>query len=297
MRILLLGAGGQVGTEIRREAARRGVVVDAPSRVEADLGDAARLKAVVAATEADVVVNAGAYTAVDQAETDRARAFAVNRDGPAALAEACARRDLPLVHFSTDYVFDGAKDGPYAETDPTRPLSVYGESKEAGERAIRRRHHRHVILRTSWVYAGHGKNFVRTMLRLADERDELRVVDDQRGAPTSAADLARTTFAVAGRLVADARASVLPPYGTYHCTAEGDTTWCGFARAIFELAGPRIRRRPRVAPIATSDYPTPAKRPKNSVLDNARLAAAFAPPRRPWREGLAEALDELTGRE
>jgi len=295
VRILLFGAGGQVGTEILRAAARHGDATCALGREQGDLADGAAVRKAVAETDVDVVINAAAYTAVDQAESDVARATAVNRDGPAALAEACAARRLPLVHFSTDYVFDGSKSAPYTESDPPRPLSVYGRTKEAGECAIRARHHAHVILRTSWVYAAHGRNFVRTMLRLAQERDALSVVDDQRGAPTAAADLARTALHVARRLGETARDRALPPYGTYHCTAAGETTWCGFARAIFELAGARVPRVPRITPIPSSAYPVPAARPKNSMLDNARLAAAFDPPRRPWREGLAEVLDELLG--
>jgi dTDP-4-dehydrorhamnose reductase len=295
VKILVLGAGGQVGVEVAKEAARLGVACDALGRADADLADAARLSAIVRATDADVVVNCGAYTAVDLAESEPDRAFAVNRDGPAALADACAARGLALVHFSTDYVFDGTKERPYVESDPVAPLSVYGRSKDEGERAIRRRHHRHVVLRTSWVYAAHGKNFVRTMLRLGAEKPELRVVDDQRGAPTSAADLAQTALHVAEKLVAGRNERVLPPYGTYHCTAEGETTWCAFAEEIFAAAGARLPRRPRVVPIPTSAYPTPAVRPRRSVLDNARLVAAFAPPRRDWRAGLRDVLDELLG--
>jgi dTDP-4-dehydrorhamnose reductase len=294
VKVLLFGAKGQVGTEIERAALRRGFETRALGRADVDLADATRVKAAVAASDADVVINAAAYTAVDQAEGDAARCLAVNRDGPAALAEACAARRVPLIHFSTDYVFDGTKTDAYVESDTTHPLSTYGKSKEAGERAIRRSHHRHVILRTSWVYAAHGSNFLRTMLRLAQERDELRVVDDQRGAPTSAGDLARTALAVAERVIGK-KSGVLPPFGTYHCTAAGETTWCGFARTIFDLAGRRLGRRPRVTAINTADYPTAATRPKNSTLDNTRLAAAFEPPRRPWQDGLRDVLDELLG--
>jgi dTDP-4-dehydrorhamnose reductase len=294
VKVLVLGANGQVGRATVEEAARRGHACVALRREEADLGAPATLaRALDAIGPVDVVVNAAAYTKVDQAESDRDRCFAVNRDGPAALADWCATRDAALVHFSTDYVFDGSKTEPYAESDATRPLSVYGASKEAGERAIRRRWHRHVILRTSWVYDAAGANFVRTMLRLGLERDVLKVVADQRGAPTTAADLAATALHVAERVLSAKTSFVLPAYGTYHCTAEGETTWRDFADAIFEIAGRRVARRPTIVGIPTSDYPTPAARPKYSVLDNARLTAAFAPPRRPWRDGLVETLDRL----
>jgi len=293
VKLLILGKDGQVGTELARASAAKGLDHRALGRAEADFAHPETLAAVVRGSGADVVVNCAAYTAVDQAESETALAFKVNRDGPEALARACAETGAALVHFSTDYVFDGAKDSPYEEADPTSPLSVYGRSKEAGERAVRTRHHRHVILRTSWVYAAHGRNFLRTMLRLGAERDELKVVDDQRGAPTSAVDLAGAALAVAERLHAGRSDRVLPPYGTYHCTAEGETTWRGFADEIFAEVRRHAGRAPRIVPITTAQYPTPAARPRNSVLDNSRLVAAFGLPRTDWRRGVAEAVGSL----
>ena len=259
-------------------------------QAEADLEDPVSLRAAVAGTaEARVVVNAGAYTAVDAAESDRARAFAVNAEGPGVLAEATAKRELPLVHISTDYVFDGTKSGAYVETDLPRPQGVYGASKLAGEEAVRAGNSKHLLIRTAWVYSAHGKNFVKTMLRLGAEREVLRIVDDQRGSPTSARDLAEAVLQAAETAIGPAEQS---PWGTYHCAGAGDTTWCGFARAIFEEAG-AWAGHPRIEAIATEDFPTPAARPKNSVLDSSRFAAAFGTRPRPWRAALKDVLAEL----
>jgi dTDP-4-dehydrorhamnose reductase len=236
-----------------------------------------------------LIVNAAAYTAVDRAESEPEAAFAVNADGPAHLADAAGMAGIPLVHLSTDYVFDGAKPGAYAEDDPIRPLGVYGASKAAGERAVRGRLERHIILRTSWVFGVHGANFVRTMLRLGRERDRLRVVADQRGCPTGAADIADAVLGIAHQLLVDRRDA----WGTFHFAAPGGTTWHGFAEAIFERAAPLWGRRPDVAPITTADYPTPARRPANSVLDCARFDRTFALPRRAWTERLDAVVRQL----
>ena len=273
MRILLTGAIGQVGWELRKTLAPLGEVA-AFGRAELDLRDADRLREAVRAANPDVIVNAAAYTAVDKAESERDAAFAVNAAAPGILAEEAKRNGALLVHYSTDYVFDGAKAAPYVEDDATNPLNVYGASKLAGERAVAASGCRHLILRTSWVYGPRGSNFMLTMLRLAKERPELRVVDDQLGAPTSSLAIARATV------------QVLRPgaHGLYHLAAAGQTTWCGFARAILARAGSATP----VTPIRTEDYPTPARRPRNSRLDCSRLRADFGVQMASWEEQLGE---------
>jgi len=233
------------------------------------------------------VVNAAAYTAVDQAETEEAAAFRINADAPAVLARACAERDALLLHYSTEYVFDGNASRPYREDDATAPLGVYGASKLAGEDAIRASGARHAILRTAWVYAAHGRNFLHTMLQLAHERDELRVVADQSGAPTPAA------------WIADASARIieqgLPASGLWHLAADGATSWHGFAEAIMDeaRAAGLLARWPRMLPIATADYPAPARRPGYSVLDTGKLRRDFGIVPPDWRAGLRATLQEL----
>ena len=280
MRILLLGRNGQVGWELERALAPLGEV-KAFDRAGLDLADAPRLAAAVRALQPEVIVNAAAYTAVDKAESERDAAFAVNAAGPRVLAEEAKRIGALLVHYSTDYVFDGAKGSPYVEDDTPNPINVYGASKLAGEEAIRKAGCRHLVLRTSWVYGPRGRNFMLTMLRLARERPELRVVDDQVGAPTSSGVIARATPAILERAM---RSPGLG--GLYHLAAGGETSWCGFARAIFAQA----RIATPVVPIRTEDYPTPARRPKNSRLDCSRLRDTFGVTLAPWGEGLAEAL-------
>lgn len=292
MKLLLLGGNGQVGRELRRSlraigdvvvATRDGVGADAM----ADFDVKASLSGLVARIAPDVVVNAAAHTAVDKAEADADAAFRINAEAPETLARACTASGALLVHYSTDYVFDGGATRPYREEDATAPLGVYGASKLAGEEAIRASGARHVILRTAWVYAAHGRNFLLTMLRLAAERDELRVVADQVGAPTPASWIADATAAVLRQGVAGS--------GTWHLTAGGQTSWHGFADAIVDEAHALglIPRKPRVVAIPTSDYPTPAKRPAYSVLDTASLRRDFGifPP--DWREGLHTTLREL----
>lgn len=273
-----------------------GLTVVGLSRAQVDLGDPS---AVAAAVEAhagsvDAVVNAAAYTAVDKAESEPDLADAANRAGPAAMAAACARASLPLIHLSTDYVFDGTKAGAYTEDDPVHPVSVYGAGKEAGERAVREVLARHIIVRTSWVFAGHGRNFVATMLRLGADRDELRVVADQTGCPTAAADIAAAVAAIA-RCVVDAEAdNAAAPWGTYHFCGAPATTWHGLAEAVFaerqRLTGAAA---PRVHPITTAEYPTPVQRPANSVLDCRRIAERFGVGQPDWRRSLAAAVEEL----
>ena len=295
MRILLLGGNGQVGRELRRSLSPLGELVvatrdGADADVAGDFGAPESLAGLVAQVVPDVVVNAAAYTAVDTAETDVDAAFRINAEAPAAIAAACAESGALLVHYSTDYVFDGSASRPYREDDATAPLGVYGASKLAGEEAIRASGARHAILRTAWVYASHGRNFLLTMLRLANERDELRVVADQWGAPTSAAWIADATAAAIRHGVADA--------GTWHLVASGQTSWHGFASAIMEDAHALglLARMPKVTPIATSEFPTPARRPGYSVLDTTRLRADFGilPPG--WRDDLRATLREMASR-
>ncbi len=292
MKLLLLGGNGQVGRELRRSLPALGEVVVATrdgigADAMADFDAPGSLADLVVRIAPDVVVNAVAYTAVDKAETDADTAFRVNAEAPAALARACAASGALLVHYSTDYVFDGGAVRPYRVDDATAPLGVYGASKLAGEDAIRAGGARHAILRTAWVYASHGKNFLLTMLRLAGERDALRVVADQIGAPTSAAWIADATAAVLRRGVAES--------GTWHLTAGGETSWHGFADAIVDEAHALglLPRKPQVIAIPTSAYPTPAKRPAYSVLDTASLRRDFGiiPPA--WREGLRTTLREF----
>lgn len=286
MRVLVTGCRGQVGLEVARALGSACEVI-AHDRASLDLADAAQVTARVREARPQVIVNAAAYTAVDRAETDVAAASAVNAVAPGVFGEECRRAGALLVHFSTDYVFDGTKPSPYVESDATNPLNVYGHTKLEGEQAIAASGCDHLILRTSWVYGPHGRNFLLTMLRLGAERDELRVVDDQRGAPTSSLQLARLTREILlERGLERARAAS----GVYHATAGGETTWCGFARAIFE----RQARRPRVTPIPSSEYPTPARRPSNSVLDNGRLAAALQLRLGDWQTGLDETLAALS---
>jgi dTDP-4-dehydrorhamnose reductase len=288
MDILLLGGTGQLGTELRALPLPSGVRITSPGRQELDLASDGAIAEGIASRPWSVVVNAAAYTAVDAAQTDAAAAFRANAVAPGRLAAETARRGIPLLHVSTDYVFDGLKAQPYRPEDPVNPINVYGASKEAGERAVRV-NPRHVVLRTSWVYSPFGTNFVRTMLRLAATRDRLTVVDDQRGCPTAARDLAIACLAIAQRLAADPDRA---PYGTYHCAGAGDATWCGFARAIFELAGNQLARVPEVAPITTAQYPTPALRAADTRLDCSGLAA-FGLAMRDWRSALAETLARM----
>lgn len=286
--ILITGAQGQVGRELVARAAGRRVV--GLGREALDITDPASVRQALADFRPALVVNAAAYTAVDRAESEPAMAFAVNADGPENLAAGCARAGIPLLHLSTDYVFDGTKPGPYVEDDPAAPLGVYGESKWQGECAIRERLEAHLILRVAWVFGAHGGNFVKTMLRLGRERPELRVVADQQGGPTPAAAIAETLLALADRALARERF----PWGTYHYCGAPATTWHGFATAIFDDASARglLPRRPAVEPIATADYPTLARRPANSVLDCSRLAHELGIGQPKWRTGLSDMLDD-----
>ena len=293
MKILLLGANGQVGHELRRALGSRGDLVcttrsgrldDGLPCETADLDVPASLPGMVERIAPDIVVNAAAYTAVDRAESEVETVFRANAEAPAALAAACAARDALLVHYSTDYVFDGTASRPYREGDPVAPINVYGQSKLAGEQAIQASGARHMIFRTAWVYADRGSNFMLTMLRLARERDELRVVADQTGTPTPASLIADTTATMLGRPFAGS--------GLWHLTAQGETTWHGFAAAIVERAHAlgHIANRPRILPITTADYPTPARRPAYSRLDCSRLERDTGLRLPEWKSALEDVL-------
>ena len=277
--ILLFGANGQLGQEMVRASAARKMPLVALSHAEADIADANAVREAIARHQPALVVNAAAYTKVDLAETDVEAARRGNNIGPALLGEACAAAGIPLVHVSTDYVFDGTKPTAYVETDAVSPASSYGRSKEAGERVLRAATPRHVILRTSWVYSEFGHNFLKTILRLAATRDELRIVADQRGCPTSTLDLAEAVLSIAPRLIAGEDV-----WGTYHFAGSGVTTWHGFASRIVAAQTPFTGRSPRVTPITTAEYPLPAPRPANSELDCSLFARTFGIRARPWTE-------------
>lgn len=284
MRILVTGRNGQVATSLLERGESQGVDVIAAGRPELDLENPASAEAAIVAARPSLVVNAAAYTAVDRAEQERDKAFAVNRDGAAAVAEAAARLGVSFIHLSTDYVYPGDKISPYVESDETGPLGVYGQSKLAGEMAVKAAHPSPLILRTSWVYSPFGNNFVKTMLRVGRERPVLSVVDDQTGNPTSALDIADAILRIAPGLTAG---------GTYHLCGSGDVTWCGFAREIFAQGAARGGPTPEVKAITTAEYPTPARRPANSRMSMAAFETRFGFRLRPWQESLAETLSRL----
>lgn len=306
MNILLLGANGQVGFELARSLAPLGDLVcatrsgklpgGAPCQM-ADLENADSLALALHAVRPAVIVNAAAYTAVDKAEDDLALAQRINGAALADIGAWAAANQACVVHFSTDYVFDGFGTRPYRETDPVAPLGAYGRSKLVGENALRESGCAHLILRTAWVYAARGGNFLRTMLRLARERDALRIVNDQRGAPTSARAIADATALALARLLARRAPERESLYGTYHLCAAGNCTWFDFATAIFARAQAAdiIGKVPALAPIATSEYPTRAQRPAYSVLDCSKLRDAFGLQLPPWQSGLDAVIGELAG--
>lgn len=289
MKVLITGAKGQVGWELTRQAPQAGFEIVAMDADGLDITDAQAVKQVVAEAAIDAVINAAAYTAVDRAEQQPKQAYAVNRDGPAYLATACAEHGIPLLHLSTDYVFAGDQTRPYREDDAVSPLGVYGQSKWAGEQAVRQVLSQHVILRTSWVFGVHGHNFVKTMLRLAGEREHLRVVADQHGSPTFAGDIA----AVLLNIIRHPAWAAGSAWGTYHFTGSPPTTWHGLATAAIEQAR-RWRRLPvqAITPITTADYPTPAARPLYSVLDTRRSAQVFGYPSPSWQTGLEQLVEQ-----
>lgn len=285
--MLIAGANGQVGHELRRRAGIGAVALD---RAGLDITRREETLATVARLKPRIVINAAAYTAVDKAETESEAAFAANRDGAAHLAEACRELGIPLLHLSTDYVFDGTKASAYLETDAANPQGVYARSKWEGEQRIREALPEHLILRVSWVFGAHGNNFVKTILRLARERPELRIVADQHGCPTSADAIAEALL-----FLADRAGSHPLPWGTYHYTGIPATTWHGFAMAIAENARAMglIDKVPVIHPITTREYPLPAPRPANSLLDCSGTEQQLGLKRQDWRDGLRDVLRTL----
>jgi dTDP-4-dehydrorhamnose reductase len=294
MKILVTGKNGQVGFELQRALAPLGEVV-AVDYMECDLANADAIRGLVRRVAPDVIVNPAAYTAVDKAESDQATAFAVNTEAPRVLGEEAARLGALVVHYSTDYVFNGTKDGAYAESDAPDPQSVYGRSKYEGEVALAGANPRHLILRTSWVVGAHGGNFAKTMLRLAGERERLTVVADQFGAPTSAALLADLTAQLVRQHQREGGQDF--PYGTYHVAAAGETNWHEYARFVIAealAAGKTLKVTPdAVAPLSTEQYPTPAKRPANSRLNTARFRDTFGLRLPHWQESLRHVLQQI----
>jgi dTDP-4-dehydrorhamnose reductase len=290
--ILLFGARGQLGRELAAAAANSAIEIAGPGRDEVDITEPEAVGDAIGRLRPDLVVNAAAYTGVDLAESEPQLAWRANAIGPRVIAEAADRVGIPLIHLSTDYVFDGTKGGPYNEDDITAPVGVYGKSKAAGEVAVREAAERHLILRTAWLYGRHGNNFAKTVIRLATERQELKIVADQIGSPTSATDLARAILSVAPRLLeADAT------YGTFHLAGSGATSWFGFAERIVDLQAGITGRRPEVTPIATADYPTAARRPRNSVLDSSRFSDTFGIRLAPWQDAVERVVAAILSAE
>lgn len=288
--ILVAGRTGQLARTLVALANECKLPLLAVGRPELDLSNAASIDQIVNAHSPRAIVNAAAYTLVDKAEAEPDAAYKINRDGAAHLAQAAARLRVPLIHVSTDYVFDGKKAAPYKENDRTSPMSIYGRSKRDGEIAVLNAYPAAVVVRTSWVYSSYGQNFVKTMLRLAGTRDHVRVVDDQHGAPTSARDLARAILEIVEKIEGNPKEN---RGGIYHLAASGETTWYGFAAAIFAGWAYRGKPVPTLEAIKTADYPTPAQRPANSRLDCSKAARVFGIRLPPWRQALEMCLDEL----
>ena len=306
LRVLITGCNGQVGWHLQRTLAPLGEVT-AIDIEHVDLTDLQAVARTVREVAPDIVVNAAAYTAVDKAESEPDLARAINVGAPAKIAEECARSGALLIHYSTDYVYDGSKQAPYEERDATGPLSVYGQTKLAGDQAIQASGCAHIILRTTWVYDIRGKNFLRTVIRLAQEKDELRIVGDQYGAPTWARGLAEATTIVLGRCLEHKSETGEWRTGIFHLTAGGQTSWAGFAQAILEdyvafraadgtgEFGSPLKTQ-KVSPITTEEYPTPARRPRNSVLSNGQVQAAFGITMPDWRDQLRLAMQDALRR-
>jgi dTDP-4-dehydrorhamnose reductase len=292
-RVLIVGNAGQVGVELQRSFADSCEVIGV-DRESVDLAQPDQVRSMVRRVEPGIILNAAAYTAVDRAESEKEMATAINAEAPRILAEQALRLNALLVHYSTDYVFNGAKPGPWTEQDAPAPLNVYGATKLAGEEAIQQVGGKVLIFRTSWVYGPHGSNFLLTMLRLARQRDSLSVVGDQIGSPTTSIELARATHLVVSGVMAGQFGAMEEWAGLYHMTCSGSTSWCGFAQAIFARAGKLLEGKvPAVTPITSEEYPTPARRPRNSVLSNAKLEGRFGIRLAPWETALDAVIQVL----
>lgn len=292
-RILIIGSAGQLGVELKKCFAGAGSItaVDLPT---VDITKAEQLRAFIREIKPDIIFNAAAYTAVDRAESEPELAHAVNAQAPRIMAEESLRSNALFVHYSTDYIFDGSKTGAWVESDAPNPLSVYGASKLAGEQAVAGVGARYLIFRTSWVYGAHGKNFLLTMLRLGQERDQLSIVDDQVGAPTTSNELAGATHSIVTGILGGKFGDAASWAGLYHTTCSGSTSWFGFAEAIFTRASELLgARAPELTPILTSAYPTAAKRPLNSILSNEKLRARFGVELASWESALDDVFEAL----
>ena len=290
MKILITGASGQLGQELIRQGRVSDFSIESLNRQELDISNEGQIAQVLPDVSPSIVINAAAYTDVDKAETEYDMAYAVNKDGPAYLARYCSDYGMALIHISTDYVFDGSKGRPYREIDPILPLGVYGQSKAQGEAVIRSRLKNHIIVRTSWLYSVYGNNFVKTILKLIQERPNLQVVSDQFGSPTSASDLAETLMIIVSKIATGGNVD----WGTYHYCGKGITTWHGLAEKIIQLAQ-SYGTLPikQLTPITTAEWPTPAKRPPYSALDCSRLKSQFGIALKPWQESLKHTIDRL----
>ena len=289
-RIAVIGASGQVARALASAAYARGILATCAGRDDINISDECSIERVVQAAKPTVVINAAAYTAVDKAETDTNDARRINVEGPAHIAAVCDRLGVPMIHISTDYVFDGRKTSPYLEDDARNPLSVYGKTKSDGEDAVRAALSKHIIVRTAWVYSTYGSNFVKTMLRFGAERDVVRVISDQYGSPTSADDLASALLDMTQRLASDGGAA---PWGSYHLAGSGQTTWHGLAAETFRLSALAGNKVPKLEAISTAEYPLPAVRPQYGVLDTRKIQAAFGIALPPWQQSLEACIRQL----